>query len=288
MKLLLTGKTGQLGSALIEYATDLGYDIIAPSRQEFDIYDNVTFKLLIERYDPRFVINTAAFTNVPQCETDPVKAFQTNCVAVKNMAEICYNSDIKFITFSTDYVFNGKKNSPYIESDTACPIQMYGTTKLAGEYLSLLYPTTTIIRTCGLYGLHSKSTKDGRGNFIDNRISDSKKCDTIEIGTDQTVSPTFTDDLSKATLELIKYPSIQGIYHLINEGQCTWYELTKEIFNILNINCKVIPIDRGGNFGGIRKPIFSVLRNERALEEYNIRLPHWIYALKRYIELKYR
>lgn len=291
MKILIIGKTGQLGSALIKDATSIEHNIISPSRQELDILDKNKFLHILIEHKPDIVINTAAFLDVYLCEKEPENAFKYNCIAVSNMAEICSKYNIRFITISTDYVFNGKKNSPYLETDIPIPIQIYGISKLAGEFASLLYDNTTIIRTCGLYGnrYNKSESKCGKGNFVDNRIKDSCIKDRIEISNEETICPTFTGDLSKAILQLIQHSdsNISGIFHLVNEGQCSWHEFSKEIFNILDIHCEVVPIKREGFFGGVRKPLFSVLKNERAFKQYNIQLPHWKDALKRYLKLKY-
>ena len=296
MKLLIIGGTGQLGSTIINDALSHNYIVIAPPRQELDITkigNNKRFLQLLKTDKPDVVINAAAYNNVVECESNQLYAFDINCIAVKNMAEILDNLNIPFITFSTDYVFSGLKQNgglkqqPYIESDMPSPLQIYGLTKLAGEYASLIYENTTVIRTCGLYGLQSKSTKNGKGNFIDNRITDSKTNRFIQIGCDQTVSPTYTGDLSKAVIQLIEHPIKKyNLYHLVNEGYCTWYELTKEIYDILNIDTEVVPINHCGVDRGVRKPLFSALRNERA-KELGIMLPHWKDALKRYLENKY-
>lgn len=285
MKLLIIGKTGQLGSTLINDALFLDYDVITPSRKEFDISDNNKFLDILNDNQPDIVINTAAFHNLPLCEIDSLNAFKFNCIAVKNMAEISNELGIQFITFSTDYVFDGRKKEPYIESDIPRPLQTYGLSKLAGEYASLLYENTIIIRTCGLYGLQGAKSRDG--NFVDKRIRDSKQNGYMEIGNDQTVSPTYTGDLSKAVLQLINHPLKEsGIYHLVNEGHCTWYELTKEIFDIMNIDITLVPIDRKGKTGNMRRPLFSALKNQKA-KKIGIELPHWKDALKNYIILRY-
>jgi dTDP-4-dehydrorhamnose reductase len=292
MKLLIIGKTGQLGSSLIIGAKSFGYDVISLDRHELDITtvnDNNEFRDLLEKNKPDYVINTAADNNVIENNSVPLYAFNTNCVGVKNMAEICDKLNIPFITFSTDYVFDGKKGSLYEETDIPSPVNIYGISKLAGEYASLIYDNTTVIRTCGLYGLYSKSTKNGRGNFVDNRIADAKKDkqDNIEISYEQIVSPTYTDDLSKAVIQLIDHPIKKyNLYHLVNEGYCSWYDFTKEIYEIMNIDCKVVPVDRKGFFGSVRKPLFSALRNMRA-KELGITLPHWRDGLRRYLETKY-
>ncbi len=285
MKLLIIGETGQLGSMLIIHGKDYGHQIIAPSETELDITNTSLFIKYMKEYNPDVVINTAAYHNVPLCETNPIPAFQVNAIAVKEMAEVCTEMDKLFISISTDYVFDGKKREPYIETDKPGPLQIYGLSKVAGEYACLSFPNTIMIRTCGLYGLKGAESKGG--NFIDNRINDAKNNNYLEISNDQTVSPTYTTDLSKAILKLIVHPSKQpGLYHLINEGYCTWYELTKEVYKIMDINIELIPVDRKGKTGKMRRPIFSALKNTRAAK-MGISLPHWKDAVKRYINTKY-
>lgn len=285
MKILIIGKTGQLGRVLIEDAVVSGHEVFAPLKQELDISSDDAFMDAMKHYNPEVVINTAAFHNVPLCEVEPIKAFQLNCIAVKKMAEISQDFNSWFVSFSTDYVFGGEKRSPYIESDVPNPLQIYGLSKLAGEYAALSYENSIIIRTCGLYGMQGASTKGG--NFVDNRIKDSKQNTRIEISNDQTVSPTYSGDLSKAVLHLISHPSKKkGIYHLVNEGYCTWYEFTKEIFKSAGISTEVIPVDRKGKTGDMRRPLFSALKNESA-KKMGIVLPHWKEGLHEYLEKKY-
>ena len=285
MKILIIGKTGQLGSALLKDALAIGHDVLAPSKQELDILNEDSFLDAIIHYRPEVVINTAAFHNVPLCEVEPMKAFQSNCIAVKKMAEISNEFDAWFVSFSSDYVFSGEKRRLYIESDTPGPLQIYGLSKLAGEYGALSYKRSIIIRTCGLYGIQGATSKGG--NFVDNRIKDSKQNARIEISNDQTVSPTYAGDLSKAVLQLIAHPSKEsGIYHLVNEGYCTWYEFTKEIFKILDIDVELVPVNRKGKTGKMRRPLFSALENEKA-KRLGVTLPNWKESLHEYLKMKY-
>lgn len=285
MKYLVIGKTGQLGSELIQDLSKSNNEVLAPTENELDVTDKQSFLSAMKEFQPDIVINTAAYHNVPLCEDNPVKAFQVNCLAVKDMAEITSELDAWFVTFSTDYVFNGRKREPYIETDEPGPLQIYGLSKLAGEYAAISYPKSIIIRTAGLYGFQGAETKGG--NFVDKRINDSKRITLLEMSNDQTVSPTFTSDLSEAVLKLVKHKSKQsGIYHLVNQGFCTWFEFTKEIFKIMDISIELIPVDRKGLTGKMRRPLFSALKNEKAAK-MNVNLPHWKDGLKRYIGSKY-
>ena len=285
MKILLIGKTGQLGSSIL--AEPRGHSIIAPGRDELDIENSNSLCVAINNYSPDVVINTAAFHNLPLCETAPVRAFGVNCVAVKELAALCKQRDTLLVTFSTDYVFDGSKGSPYVEDDCPRPLQIYGITRLAGELAAAaLAPNHSIvIRTCGLYGMDGALSKGG--NFVDKRIADAAGGGPIEMGCDQRVSPTFTDDLAEAVLKLIEKPNrLSGLYHLVNEGECTWHEFTQAIYEEAGINVEVRPVDRKGLSGEMRRPLYSVLENTKA-RALGITLPSWRDGLQRYMAKKY-
>ena len=218
-------------------------------------------------FHPDVVINTAAFHNVPQCEVEPLRAFAVNCQAVRDLAAICKKMDVRLITFSTDYVFGGEQRTPYREDDRTHPLQMYGISRLAGELAALATAPehAVVIRTCGLYGLSGASSKGG--NFVDKRIRDTQTLGELEMGCDQVVSPTYTGDLARAILKLIEHPQlIPGVYHLVNEGECTWFEFTKAIYELMGLNVNVRPVDRGGMSGELRRPLYSALANTKARE----------------------
>ena len=285
MNILLIGKTGQLGSSILNENTY--HQIYAPGRTNLDIESKVSFESAIVKFRPDVVINTAAFHNVPQCEIEPLRAFAVNCQAVRDIASICKNMDVRLITFSSDYVFGGDQSTPYSEDDRTEPLQMYGISRLAGEFSALATAPdhAVVIRTCGLYGLSGASSKGG--NFVDKRIADAKTLNELEIGCDQVVSPTNTRDLAQAVLKLIEHPLLtSGIYHLVNEGECSWFEFTQAIYELMDIKVKVHPVNRGGVSGEMRRPLYSALANTKA-RELGITLPHWRNALQRYLDAKH-
>jgi dTDP-4-dehydrorhamnose reductase len=143
-----------------------------------------------------------------------------------------------------------------------------------------------VVRTCGLYGLFGAEPEGG--NFVDKRIQDAQRHANIQMGADQIVSPTYTQDLSLAVLQLIEHPERKpGIYHLVNEGKCSWYEFTKAIYEIMGYTVKMKPIDRGQRGTDMGRPIYSALANTRA-RELGIILPHWKDALARYLKARYK
>jgi len=285
MKILLIGKTGQLGGDLVR--NNKTHEIVAPDRNELDIADFATVERALRIAKPDVLINTAAFHNVPECEQEPEKAFRINCVAVRDLARACSRSNVTFVTFSSDYVFGGEKRTPYHEDDMPRPLQIYGITRAAGECaaLSEAPEQAIVIRTCGLYGLSGAKSKGG--NFVDKRIEDAKNLKILEMGSDQVVCPTYTGDLSRAIFRLLERPSrTPGIYHLVNEGECSWYDFTKAIYELLGLTVDLRPVDRHGKSGDMRRPLYSVLANSRA-RTLGITLPHWREGLSRYLKEKY-
>jgi dTDP-4-dehydrorhamnose reductase len=284
MKILLIGRTGQLGGDLLRRG---GHDFDAPTRADLDVLyrDAIESAIRPGRYD--WVVNTAAFHDVPRCELEPETAFRVNCVAVRDLAAACERAGSGLVTFSTDYVFGGEKGAPYVEDDAPAPLQLYGVTRLAGEFAarSAAPSRGVIIRTCGLYGTSGARSKGG--NFVDRRVTDGRAGSRLEMAADQTVSPTSTADLADAVLRLLAHPRLlPGVYHLANEGQCTWYELTRAIFDLMGFATELVPVDRGGRTGDMRRPRCSALANTKAAA-LGITLPHWRDALARYLNAKY-
>jgi len=282
-KILLIGKTGQLGSEIIKDVDSFNFDIFPFDKEELDVTNESQVKEKIEEIKPDILINTSAYHVVAACEENPLKAMAVNFIAVRDLAKICKEKNIIFVTYSTDYVFDGEKGAPYKEGDLPNPVQIYGLSKLAGEYASLnLYPQgTLIIRTCGLFGGKTGSPEK-KGNFVLNIMEEARDKEIIEVSSEQIVSPTFAGDLSKATLKLLDSGANLGIYHLVNEGYCSWYEFTKEIFKLAKMNKKIKPVDRSGVSGGVRRPKFSALKNTKA-RALGIVLPSWQEGLKSYI-----
>src|SRR5689334_6742996 len=200
MRILLIGRTGQLGGDLLR--NNGGHEIVAPGRDEIDITRKTDIVDALTRHRPEVVINCAAFHNVPICEEQPEQAFRVNCIAVRDLATACAAAGARLITFSSDYVFGGLKRTPYAEDDAPEPLQVYGITRVAGEYAALAAAPrhAVVVRTCGLYGQSGARSKGG--NFVDGRVADARAGKTIEMACEQVVAPTSTHDLSLAVLAL--------------------------------------------------------------------------------------
>ena len=286
MKLVLIGATGQLGSDILRANTS--HEIVAPGREELDLARLSGAPALFKAWRPDIVVNCAAFHNVPLCEERPEEALRINCLAVRELARICDELGAWLVTFSTDYVFGGDKREPYAEHERPAPVQMYGLSRLAGEHAALATAPqrAVVIRTTGLYGAMGARSKGG--NFVDGRVADARAGKRVEMACEQVIAPTATADLSRAVLQLIAHPRLApGIYHLVNEGSCSWYEFTRAIVELCGLPAEVVPVDRGGRSGAMRRPLYSVLANTRA-RELGIRLRPWREALADYIRSKHR
>jgi len=285
MKILLIGATGQLGGDLLR--NNPGHEIVAPARDQLDLARAGDAPRLIAELRPNAVINCAAFHNVPKCEEDAPQAFLINCVAVRDLAAACAAQGVRLVTFSSDYVFGGPRTMPWREDDRPAPLQIYGISRLAGEYaaLSAAPDHAAIIRTCGLYGRSGARSKGG--NFVDARVVEARAGKRIEMASEQVVSPTSTDDLSRAVFELLQIASFgSGIYHLVNDGACSWYEFTREIVRLMGGRAEVVPTDRGGRTGNMRRPLYSALANTRA-RALGVAMRPWRDALEAYLQSRY-
>jgi dTDP-4-dehydrorhamnose reductase len=284
VRIVLIGASGQLGGDLLRH--NRVHAIDAPGRDRVDLARPGPLAEYLRAARPELVVNCAAFHNVPLCEQEPEQAFRVNCVAVRDLAAVCRDLGARLVTFSTDYVFRGDRRTPYAEDDLPGPVQIYGITRLAGENAALAAAPghAVVIRTCGLYGRSGAKSKGG--NFVDKMLDAGRRQSVIEMSVDQTVAPTSTDDLARAVLALIEHPGLRpGIYHLVNDGECTWYEFTRAIMELAGLPAEVRPVDRGGRTGDMRRPLYSVLANTRA-RALGIALRPWREALSDYLAAK--
>lgn len=282
MKIAIIGADGQLGSDFVKILD--GNNVFPLFYPDFDITKPKRTKNILSKLSLEFVINTAAFHRVDECEDDPVSAFEVNALAVRNLSLICQELDLVLVHFSTDYVFDGKKETPYEEEDPPHPLNVYGVSKLAGEYfIRTILKRYFLIRTCGLYG---EAGCWGKGsNFVDMVISLGKKNDPLRIVNDQTVTPTSTAELALRIKELIQTQHY-GLYHLTNEGQCTWFEFAETIFSLIGKSPKLIPVDSDSYGARALRPSYSVLENRNAKKVGLSEFSHWKDALKQYLKKK--
>jgi dTDP-4-dehydrorhamnose reductase len=262
-KILLTGGTGQLGVELKKVLHFLG-EVWAPNRKHFNLAEPETLRKKIKNYEPDLIINTAAYTAVDQAELNLELASYVNKDSPKVLAEEAFYLEIPFIHYSTDYVFEGHKKIPYVESDETNPINVYGKTKLEGEYeIQKKHNQYLIFRTSWLFGTHGK-------NFYTTMLKLFKEKEIVNVVCDQVGSPTSVKFLAKATIEILSQlkkndkENRWGVYHLTGEEKMTWYDFAKKIYkkekkmNKFKTK-KILPISCKKYFTEALRPNFSAL-----------------------------
>ena len=276
MKILLIGANGQLGSDIASVFESL--EVIPLILEDLDITELGSVKKILEECRPDVVINTAAYHNVPECEKNPDKAFLVNGIGIKNLSEVCHHNRMGLVHISTDYVFDGNKNSPFTEGDSPNPLNVYGVSKLAGEFFVRRLEKHYVIRVASLFGKAGCMAKGG-GNFVKTMLHLAGTRDRIQVTSNIICSPTYTKDAAVRIRELLEeqYPS--GIYHVTNSGFCSWYEFALEIFSQANLDMKVEKKMEEKEVEGIERPLYSPLASEKTPP-----LRHWKEALKAYLQ----
>jgi dTDP-4-dehydrorhamnose reductase len=281
-KILLIGKTGQVGAEIVLQAEKMGFEVHAFGRDELDITDFDKAQKIIRKIHPDFIINTSAYHVVPDCEKYPDKAFEVNVIAEKNLAVLSKELGICLVYYSTDKVFDGKKKRPYTESDTPNPLQMYGLSKYAGEMVTLNHnPNSFVLRTGGVFGgIHGSNSK--KGNFMLYILREAQTKKTLEISSEQITTIVSAKYLAYITLQLLKKKAQPGIYHAINDGICQWSEIAKQIVEFKGLSMKIIPVNRQGAYNGLINPVYTPLSNKK-LRLLGITVPSLKDAVAEYI-----
>jgi dTDP-4-dehydrorhamnose reductase len=282
MKIAVIGADGQLGTDLLK---TLNKDELKPLYfPEFDVTEPLKMRTVLEGLRPEVVINTAAFHRVDECEDNPEASFRVNAIAVRDLARLAQQMDFVLVHFSTDYVFDGRKGSPYVEDDPPNPLNVYAVSKLAGEFfVRSLLDRYFLIRTCGLFG--EASSREKGYNFVDRMIALDREGKTLRVVDDQWVTPTATAELAERIGELI-HTDHYGLFHLTSAGECTWFRFAQEVFSLLGKKARLEPVDSKSFGARARRPLYSVLENKKAKEIGLKDFPPWDQALKVYLGKK--
>jgi len=277
MKALVTGSAGMLAHDLIPCLQGRGFEVIAPPEDKLDITNLSVVKAAVDNIKPELIVNCAAYTRVDDAEKEEQQALTVNGLAVQNLCVLCQAHDIPLVHFSTDYVFDGTKASPYTIYDETKPINAYGRSKLLGEkYMLWLLSKFYLIRTSWLFGLHGK-------NFIETMLELGKKQKQVSVVTDQRGCPTWTRHLAETTVALVE-TGRYGIYHVTNSEPTTWFDFTKEIFRLSGINTKVSPLTSEQYPRPAKRPLNGVLDPFPLKEVLGKEMPSWKEALKEYLQ----
>jgi dTDP-4-dehydrorhamnose reductase len=295
MRILVTGKNGQLGRSihkLVNTDTKIdnnknSNDFIFVGREGLDLSSESSISDYFSNNDKfDIIINCAAYTQVDKAEQEIELSNQINHLAVKQLASIASKQQAKLIHISTDYVFNGESDKPYIETDVTNPINVYGKTKLAGEKaLQEVMPASAIIiRTSWVYSEHGN-------NFVKTMLKLGKERDELNVVSDQIGSPTYASDLAGVILEIIKNKEFREgdqatqVYHYSNEGEMSWYEFAKEIFKIAKINCKVNPITTQQYPTPAKRPRNTLMNKDKIVNAFNVNIDSWRVGITQHLSV---
>ncbi len=274
---LVIGANGALGSDLVRLLPRA----VPAVHADFDIADVEASRAFIRAAGVQAVVNTAAFHRVPDCEDAWQQAFEINVIAVRNLAQICAELGIHLCQISTDYVFDGSKRAPYVESDPVAPLSIYAISKLGGEQAVAAYSQDwSVVRSCGLYG--EVPTRAKGGNFINAMLNLGRTREVVSVVQDEFVTPTYTHDLALGIAALLDAGG-RGIYHLTNEGVTNWYEFAAVIFETCKLPARLEPTTAAAFQSKVRRPTYSILDNGRFAALTGMRLPHWQDALLRHL-----
>jgi dTDP-4-dehydrorhamnose reductase len=255
-----------LGRAVVEGAQRLGHDVRAAARGDLDITDASAVRRMLAEVRPRAVVNCAAYTDVDGAESDRGSAAAVNGAGAGHVAAAAAEVGASIVHVSTDYVFDGSKREPWVESDPVAPLGVYGETKLAGELaVAAANPAHAIVRSAWLFGA-------GGRNFVDTMLALAGDRDEVSVVTDQVGCPTWTGHLAGALVELAERPLQTGIHHVAGAGSCSWNELAIEVFDCAGIDCRVLPTTTAAFPRPAARPAYSVLGSERRAP---LVLPAW-------------
>ncbi len=273
MKFLITGAKGQLAREFIRYFEINGLEFLAFPKEELDVTDfNKVYKVLKE-ISPNVVINCSAYNQVDKAESEPYIAYKVNAIGVYNLAIAAQEVGAKLVHYSTDYVFDGKKEGFYTEEDEPNPLNEYAKSKLYGElFIKELLEDYLIFRTSWVYG-------DGTQNFLYKLEQWAKEKDVLKIAIDEFSVPTSTRTIVEVTMKAIDV-GLTGLYHLVNSGYASRYEWVKEYFRIKGIKKLIYPVYQADFNLPAKRPRWSVMSNEKLSQILSINLPLWNEALK--------
>jgi dTDP-4-dehydrorhamnose reductase len=261
-KTVIFGGRGQLGVELVREFAARGYHVAAFDRASADITNAAGVERVVAEHKPNLVLNAAAFNQVDLAESEPLKAYEVNALAVMHLAVACRKFGAKFVHFSTDYVFDGISERPWLEEDETHPIGAYAVSKLAGELYARAYlDDVLILRTSGVYGPGGMDT--ARGNFVELMLRLAGNHQPIRVVEDYVASPSYSPALAARTAELVALDTA-GVLHLGGGTPISWFDWARKIFAAAGLNPELTRTNQAQYPTPARRPKFSALSNAKA------------------------
>lgn len=275
MKILVTGGGGQVASEIVPLALAAQHEVLAPSHQQLDITQFMQLDKIFREFEPDVVINTAAYTKVDHAEKEPDLAYAVNAVGTRYLAVLAAEQDCRLLHISTDYVFDGKQTFPYTEEDEPSPINVYGKTKLEGEYaIQDDCAKYLILRVSSVFGSHGN-------NFIKTIAQLARTRKELQVVKDQISCPTPAKAIASVLLQLAEQDEVaSGIYHYCGKPSISWYELAEKIVALLirkeELMVKnIVPVVSEDYPTAAKRPLYSVLNCNKIKQFFAISQPHW-------------
>jgi dTDP-4-dehydrorhamnose reductase len=282
MRVAVIGANGQLGMDVVAEYRMAGDETVGLTHSEVDISSMESIRNALGNIRPGIIVNTAAMHHVENCEKEPLRAHEVNALGSRNLALVARDLEAKLVHVSTDYVFDGAKNQPYVEADRTAPLNVYGNTKLVGEtFIEETQGQYFIVRTSALYGKYPCRAKGGR-NFVDLMLKLASERDKLRVVDDEFISPTSTAELAKQIV-ILSRTNQYGLYHATAEGSCSWFEFAKAIFEATNTK---VDLERAGpnEFPAkVPRPKYSVLENAELKKRNLNAFSDWQDSLQAYL-----
>lgn len=279
MTTVVIGANGQLGSELRQAFKD--HDLVPITHADLELTDPAKVRETLRNYRPALILNTAAYHRVDECEDSPERAFSVNALAVRDLAIAAKEIGAVLVHVSTDYIFDGRQRRPYRETDLPGPLSVYATSKLAGElFVQATLERYFVIRTCGLYGL--AGSRERGGNFIETMLRLASGGKEIKVVGDQVLTPTSAKELARKARQLVETDRY-GLYHITNNGECSWYEFAAAIFELSGVRPRLIETTSAAYGARAARPAYSVLDNANLRSLGLDDLRDWRAALKEYL-----
>jgi dTDP-4-dehydrorhamnose reductase len=281
MRLLVTGARGLLGAAIVREFAAAGWDVIPMHRAVLDVTDGGAVAQRVEEAQPDLVVNCVAYNEVDGAEKDPVTALQVNALAVRSLAAAARTAAATFVHFSTDFVFDGEGDRPYVEEDRPNPRSVYGVSKLLGEWFALDLPRAYVLRVESLFG--EPGPYGSRQGSMKGMLVRLRAGEPLPVFVDRTISPGYTTDIAVATRALVERGAGPGVYHCANSGATSWADIAQEAARLLGLPIEMKPITLESVALPAKRPKYSALSIAK-LAAAGIAMPTWQDALQRHLE----